>query len=363
MDFFKEAHLAPHQIENLANHVNDETFRPGRNVMFQNLKNTEAALYIVHEGCAQLSGKRNENVKPGDYFGEELLLLDAQSPGTPNTTTTPSTTMAKYTATAMGECTVGVLTLTDCRQIFDTRTLLVGSSGMEGLLNSPSMLAGTEDMDDEELMAMPAMAPPRTLGRGTTQRWLKESSAIALRDSVHTEVALQDLERQSVLGDGQFGEVWLVTADLDENLGGRNHFALKIQKKKDPTRGDSVEAFQREIDVLALMDHPFIINLVHHYQDEDNLYLLMGLVHGGELFDVIHHQDADDLWTSGIPESDAKFYAMVVADTLDYIHRKNFIFRDLKPENVLIDKDGYPVLCDFGFGTCIVFITPYSPQE
>jgi serine/threonine protein kinase len=226
-------------------------------------------------------------------------------------------------------------------------------------LNPPAIPAATtEDMDDEELMAMAAMAPPTALGRETTQQWLKNSSAFALRDTVCAEVALEDFERHSILGEGQFGSVWLVTADLDENLGGRNHFALKIQKKDDPTRGNSVEAVKREIDVLALMDHPFIVNLVHHYEDQDNLYILMGLVHGGELFDLIHHQDADGLWCSGIPESDAKFYAMVVADTLDYMHRKNFIFRDLKPENILIDKDGYPVLCDLGFGTCIVFIVP-----
>jgi hypothetical protein len=365
MDFFKEAHLARDQIENLANLVNDETFRPGRNVIFQNLKKTEAALYIVHEGCVQLSGKRNEIVKPGDYFGEELLLLDAQqSPENPNKTT-PSITMPKYTATAMGECIVGVLTLSDCRKIFDTRTL-VNSAGIEEelLLNPPALhpsaipAATTADMDEEELMAMAAMAPPTALGRQTTQQWLKKSSAFALRDTVCAEVALEDFERHSILGEGQFGEVMLVTADLCDNLhGGRNHFALKIQKKDDPTRGDSVEAVKREIDVLALMDHPFIVNLVHHYEDQDNLYILMGLVHGGELFDVIHHQDADGLWCSGIPESDAKFYAMVVADTLDYMHRKNFIFRDLKPENILIDKDGYPVLCDFGFGTGIVHCT------
>jgi hypothetical protein len=358
MDFFKEAHLERYQIENLANLVNDVTIKPVRNVIFQNLKSTEAALYIVHEGCVLLSGNRNGIVKAGDYFGEELLLLDAQTPGTINNST-PTTTMAKYTAAAMGQCIVGVLTLSNCRKIFDTTTLL-DSASIEGLLKPLAISDSTEDMDDEELMAMAAMAPPTALGRETTQQWLTKSSTFALRDSVQDGVGLEDFERHSVLGEGQFGEVWLVTADLDEHLGGRNHFALKIQMKNDPTRGNSVQAVKREIDVLSLMDHPFIVNLVHHYEDKDHLYILMGLVHGGELFDVIHHQDADGLWSSGIPESDAKFYAMVVADTLDYIHRKQFIFRDLKPENILIDKDGYPVICDFGFGTYIVFIVPCS---
>ena len=69
------------------------------------------------------------------------------------------------------------------------------------------------------------------------------------------------------------------------------------------------------------------------------------------MFDVIHQQGDDGLWYSGIKEDDAKFYAMVVADTLNYIHRKQYVFRDLKPENILIDKDGYPIIVDFGFGT------------
>ena len=76
----------------------------------------------------------------------------------------------------------------------------------------------------------------------------------------------------------------------------------------------------------------------------------MCLVYGGELFDVLHYQDENGKWSSGIPEDHAKFYAMIIADTLEYMHRKSLVYRDLKPENVLIDREGYPVICDFGFG-------------
>ena len=160
---------------------------------------------------------------------------------------------------------------------------------------------------------------------------------------------MESFEKHSILGEGQFGKVWLVSVTLPGNFG-KQSFALKAQKKDDPYRGDSVDEIRQEIDVLGQMDHPYIVNLIHHYEDPEHLYILMGLVYGGELFDVIHSEQEDGTWTSGLPESDSKFYAMVLTDTLDYIHRKHFVFRDLKPENVLIDREGYPVICDFGFG-------------
>jgi hypothetical protein len=326
----------------------DKTFEAGEAV-FDSLESTEAALYLLHEGSVQLAGKRSDIIKPGGYFGEDSLLLDTRQ--TP-TSDKMSQTMAmpQYTAKATEKCVCGVLTLSDCRTIFDT-TNMVDTVGFETMIIEEK----TGEDSDDDILAAAALAPASSLNRETTKQWLAKTSKEVFRTCVKTTVALPDLDRQSILGEGQFGEVWLVSADLPVKYG-RQHFALKAQKKDDPTRGNSVEAIKREIDVLGIMDHPYIVNLVHHYEDPDHVYILMGLVHGGELFDVIHTELEDGMWTSGIPESDAKFYAMVVADTLDYIHRKQFVFRDLKPENILIDKDGYPILCDLGFGTSVVVV-------
>lgn len=58
-------------------------------------------------------------------------------------------------------------------------------------------------------------------------------------------------------------------------------------------------------------------------------------------------------WISGVPEDHARFYSLVIADTVAYMHHKHVIFRDLKPENILIDKDGYPNIIDFGFAKVV----------
>jgi protein kinase A len=76
--------------------------------------------------------------------------------------------------------------------------------------------------------------------------------------------------------------------------------------------------------------------------------MLMGLVQGGELYAIMHTVRRD-----GIPENKAKFYCSGIAEGLAYIHRRGFVYRDLKPENVLLDDKGYPVIVDFGFAKLV----------
>lgn len=165
-----------------------------------------------------------------------------------------------------------------------------------------------------------------------------------------------DLEFIKVLGEGQFGEVWLVAATLPDHDPSRQEFALKMQKlagDDDDGEGFSVEeskdAIRNEIKALQTLHHPFIVNLVHTYESEDSIDMLLGLIPGGELWDEIHKQEPDGNWVSGIAEGKARFYAYVLVDTLAFLHSRGYIFRDLKPENIMIDQDGYPIIVDFGF--------------
>ena len=99
---------------------------------------------------------------------------------------------------------------------------------------------------------------------------------------------------------------------------------------------------------MAKLDHPFIIKMVSSWKDEYKLYMLLKLYQGGELQSVIHTDTRD-----GIPEWAAIFYSANVLEGLNHMHRRNIIYRDLKPENVLLDSDGYCVIVDLGFAKVI----------
>jgi len=86
------------------------------------------------------------------------------------------------------------------------------------------------------------------------------------------------------------------------------------------------------------------VNLVASFQDEKFLYMLIGLVQGGELFTVIHTPTHD-----GLSDKRAVFYGGCVLESLSHLHKMKICYRDLKPENLLIDSSGYCILTDLGF--------------
>ena len=107
-----------------------------------------------------------------------------------------------------------------------------------------------------------------------------------------------------------------------------------------------MEAVIQERNIMKKMFHPFIVDFVASFQDEKFVYMVIDLIQGGELFSRIHDVEAD---REGLTEDQAKFYSLCLADALAYLHRLGYVFRDLKPENVMLDNRGYPKLIDFGF--------------
>jgi CRP-like cAMP-binding protein len=163
------------------------------------------------------------------------------------------------------------------------------------------------------------------------------------RDTLQRSIDIVKLVRHTLLGAGTFGQVWLTS---DKKTG--NAYALKVQIKRELIDHKQAEGVCRELDVMRKIDHPFIIKLVNTSQDEQSVFMLLNLVQGGELFNIMHNDDRDC-----IPESEVQFYAAGILEALSYMHRRRIIYRDLKPENVLIDDLGYTVIVDLGFAKVV----------
>jgi len=149
----------------------------------------------------------------------------------------------------------------------------------------------------------------------------------------------KDFDLKATVGTGTFGRVRVVKI---KGCTDRTPLALKIMKKSEVIRLKQVEHVKAEVAILARIEHPFVVNLLARFQDDKRLFLLLEFVNGGELFSHLRRQGR-------LPDADAKFYAGEIILAFAYLHSKNIIYRDLKPENLLIDCQGHMKITDFGF--------------
>jgi CRP-like cAMP-binding protein/tRNA A-37 threonylcarbamoyl transferase component Bud32 len=164
-----------------------------------------------------------------------------------------------------------------------------------------------------------------------------------INHSLNKSIRYKDLVKFRILGVGTFGKVWLVS---HKRTG--TPYALKQLSKREIIGHHQVEGVIREKNIMASIEHPFVVNLVATFQDERFLFMLIELVQGGELFSVIHTETRD-----GIPNGNSRFYAACILESLSHLHYRGICYRDLKPENILIDSKGYCVLVDLGFAKVV----------
>ncbi len=151
------------------------------------------------------------------------------------------------------------------------------------------------------------------------------------------QVAFQDLIFNRVIGIGNSGRVYLVVHRKNKKV-----YALKAMDKCKIRHAKQLQHTKNELDIFRSLDHPFCTKFIGAYQDSVWLYILQEYLPGGEFFS--HLQDV-----AVLPEQDCKFYAANVLLALEHIHHHSMIYRDLKPENLLLDRDGYIKIADFGF--------------
>ena len=129
---------------------------------------------------------------------------------------------------------------------------------------------------------------------------------------------------------------------------------MKIMSKVKIIRKNSVKNINNEKKFLSLLHHPFLVNMICSFQDNDNLYLVMELLLGG---DMRYHINKKIVYNRKKDENQLKFIAGCVLIGLNYIHEKKIIHKDIKPENLVYDAEGYLHITDFGISKI------YTPQN
>lgn len=343
----------------MADHIQRKEFEEGQDIL-QGEAPDEPAVYIVREGTALVTYTDSEghvhekSVGVGETFGLEHI----ESPDNPiELLHRPEG--YKYSAVGKdGPISLGVLPLKELQLEHDHQVQEMEEKHLLGNEPKPGdeqQNTGTTSPTKKKPTKQKSNASDTEIVE-TAERRLQQK----IRQAVKSNIGLDDLEKISRLGEGQFGEVWLVAADVFQTGvdSMKQRFALKSQKRDDDIRGeDAAEAIRQEIQILESLTqkspHPGIMHLVNTYEDESFIYMLMGLIPGGELWSRIHVEDAEGNWTSGMSEQHAKFYTYLVADALGFMHSHGIVFRDLKPENIMLDDDGYPVIVDFGFAKLV----------
>eukprot|EP00956_Cyclotella_meneghiniana_P037142 scaffold134820_cov57-Cyclotella_meneghiniana.AAC.8 len=290
---FANSDIENFEIELMGALIDEVKYPAEREILTEGDYVDAPALYLVRSGVLEAFTDDGESriLKSGTYFGEDCLLPDEDEKYGGK----GGMKQSKETVEVLEDCVLGKLTLANI---------------------------------DAVILDLSRMGNKKNGGK---------------KDTLDRSIDIFKLERHTLLGAGTFGQVWLAS---DNNTG--KAYALKVQIKREIIDHHQAEGVCREREVMAKIDHPFVIKLVNTDQDKQSIFMLLNLVQGGELFNVMHNDDRDC-----IPEDEVKFYTACILEGLAYMHRRRILYRDLKPENVLIDDLGYCVIVDLGFAKVV----------
>ena len=162
---------------------------------------------------------------------------------------------------------------------------------------------------------------------------------------IYLFIVTQDcFEKVNIIGIGTFSEVWHV---IDKKY--KKEFAMKLILKSKIIDKKFIKGIIKERNLLSKLNHSFLVNMHFSFQDNQYLYIILDLMKGGDLRYYYKLSNSDDIHNNKkFTEKECHFMVSNLILALEYIHKNNIVHCDIKPENIVINKNGYFCLTDFG---------------
>ena len=211
-----------------------------------------------------------------------------------------------------------------------------GSQSAQSQAQALQAAAGSSAEDERKSAILAAAATGAGAGAGGAAA-VTNAGPVGTVSPGFAGVPMDSLKVLGTLGRGSFGYVQLVQDRRTQQT-----YALKAVSKAQIAASGQQSHILSEKRVMMSLQHPFLVRLWQTYRDQHRLYFLLDAVLGGELFTLLRHRSLFD-------EGTARFYAASVVLAFESMHARGIIYRDLKPENLLLDAAGYVKVTDFGF--------------
>lgn len=300
------------QLNSLSGALMEQRFPKGSNIVTEGDKDGNN-FYLIKSGNVAVIVKAKGQVntlKGGEFFGEGSLLKN-----TPRNAT--------------------------CKAMEDVVCLTLDRANFNAILGPLDALKKV----DAKRTAMNDATPAKEDDAPSSKSKDSKSGSSAPKSFLDPSIKLENLVAKRTIGTGTFGRVKLVQDKTNDKV-----YALKCLQKHHIKKSHQVKNVIAEKTAMASMSHPFVLKLYNTFQDKDQLYMALEIVYGGELWSLMYQSTALSRTTmGGFQENHARMYACIVLAGFEHIHKAGYAYRDLKPENLLIDKDGYVKIVDFGF--------------